>query len=110
MEKDRPLLDFILKYAEIIKYANSNSNSNYRYYGNALSDNTIIVSNTGLDDLFEILKGREVKFQRDYTEAYIEFVDGNPNLEFILNKDEDDYVIVPNQDVFKCNLLKGRKI
>ena len=109
VEKDRPLLDFILKYAEIIKYANSNSNSNYRYYGNALSDNTIIVSNTGLDDLFEILKGREVKFQRDYTEAYIEFVDGNPNLEFILNKDEDDYVIVPNQDVFKCNLLKGRK-
>ena len=88
VEKDRPLLDFILKYAEIIKYANSNSNSNYRYYGNALSDNTIIVSNTGLDDLFEILKGREVKFQRDYTEAYIEFVDGNPNLEFILNKDE----------------------
>ena len=109
VEKDRPLLDFILKYAEIIKYANSNSNSNYRYYGNALSDNTIIVSNTGLDDLFEILKGREVKFQRDYTEAYIEFVDGNPNLEFILNKDEDDYVIVPNQDVFKCNSLKGRK-
>ena len=109
VEKDRSLLDFILKYAEIIKYANSNSNSNYRYYGNALSDNTIIVSNTGLDDLFEILKGREVKFQRDYTEAYIEFVDGNPNLEFILNKDEDDYVIVPNQDVFKCNLLKGRK-
>ena len=109
VEKDRPLLDFILKYAEIIKYANSNSNSNYRYYGNALSDNTIIVSNTGLDDLFEILKGREVKFQRDYTEAYIEFVDGNPNLEFILNKDEVDYVIVPNQDVFKCNLLKGRR-
>ena len=109
VEKDRPLLDFILKYAEIIKYANSNSNSNYRYYGNALSDNTIIVSNTGLDDLFEILKGREVKFQRDYTEEYIEFVDGNPNLEFILNKDEVDYVIVPNQDVFKCNLLKGRK-
>ena len=109
VEKDRPLLDFILKYAEIIKYANSNSNSNYRYYGNALSDNTIIVSNTGLDDLFEILKGREVKFQRDYTEEYIEFVDGNPNLEFILNKDEVDYVIVPNQDVFKCNLLKGRR-
>ena len=109
VEKDRSLLDFILKYAEIIKYANSNSNSNYRYYGNALSDNTIIVSNTGLDDLFEILKGREVKFQRDYTEEYIEFVDGNPNLEFILNKDEVDYVIVPNQDVFKCNLLKGRR-
>ena len=109
VEKDRPLLDFILKYAEIIKYANSNSNSNYRYYGNALSDNTIIVSNTGLDDLFEILKGREVKFQRDYTEEYIEFVDGNPNLEFNLNKDEVDYVIVPNQDVFKCNLLKGRR-
>ena len=109
VEEDRPLLDFILKYAEIIKYVNSNSNSNYRYYGNALNDSMILVSNTGLDDLFEILRGRKIKFQRDYKETQIEFIDGNPNLEFVLNKENRDYVIVPNQDVFKSNLLKGRK-
>lgn len=33
-DKDsQQILEFLLKYAEIIKYANSNSNSNYRYYG-----------------------------------------------------------------------------
>ena len=36
-EESKPLLDFVLKYSEIIKYANSNSNSNYKYYGKALN-------------------------------------------------------------------------
>ena len=35
-KESQELLEFILKYAEIIKYANSNSNSQYRYYGKAL--------------------------------------------------------------------------
>ena len=47
------LLDFILKYAEIIKYANSNTNSNYRYYGKSLSETSILLGNSGMDDLFE---------------------------------------------------------
>ena len=47
-----------MNYAEIIKYANSNSNSNYRYYGKALSETSILVSNTGLDDLFDVLKNQ----------------------------------------------------
>ena len=58
------LLEFILKYAEIIKYANLNLSSNYRYYGKALSDTSIMLSNTGVDDLFEILEGKSVKFQK----------------------------------------------
>ena len=34
-KESQDLLDFIMKYAEMIKYANSNSNSNYKYYGKA---------------------------------------------------------------------------
>ena len=58
------MLDFILKYAEIIKYANANFNNVYHYYGKTLSDTSIMLSNTGIDDLFEILKGKSVKFQK----------------------------------------------
>ena len=105
----RPLLDFILKYAEIIKYANSNSNSNYRYYGKALNDTNIVLSNTGLDDLFEILKGKEVKFQKDYAEGKVEFVDGDPDIQFILNKEKNEYTIFPNTDIFHINILKGKQ-
>ena len=68
-EESKPLLDFLLKYAEIIKYANSNSNSNYRYYGKALSETCILVSNSGLDELFDVLKGKSIAVKKDYTEV-----------------------------------------
>ena len=52
-EDSKKTLEFIMKYSEIIKYANSNSNSNFKYYGKALSETSIIVGNTAMDDLFE---------------------------------------------------------
>ena len=108
-EEDQPMLDFILKYAEIIKYANANFNNVYHYYGKTLSDTSIMLSNTGIDDLFEILKGKSVKFQKDGLEEMVEFSDSNPNLEFELNKDKKDYVIQPNKDIFKMNIIRGKK-
>lgn len=102
------LLEFILKYAEIIKYANLNLSSNYRYYGKALSDTSIMLSNTGVDDLFEILEGKSVKFQKDGIEGVVEFENRDPNLEFVLNKEKDDYSIQPSQDIFKMNIVRGK--
>lgn len=108
-EESKPLLNFLLKYAEIIKYANSNSNSNYRYYGKALSDTSILLSNTGLDDLFEILKGTNVAMQKDYHTEIIEFTEEQPKIEFALKKiKEDQYVILPNIEIYNVVILKGR--
>ena len=108
-EQSQKLLDFLLKYAEIIKYANSNSNSNYRYYGKALSENSIILGNTAIDELFEILKGKKVQFQRDYMQQIIDFVDENPNIKFKLKKVSDkEYMIIPNKEVFGLNIIKGK--
>ena len=108
-EESQKILDFLLKYAEIIKYANSNSNSNYRYYGKALSETSILVGNTGLDDLFEILKGKSVEFKRDYLTQNIELVDENPNITFTLNQMANgQYAIVPNIEVFNITILKGK--
>ena len=104
------LLEFVMKYAEIIKYVNSNSNSNYRLYGKALNDSNIIIDNSGLDDLFEILKNRTVEFEKDYKQEFVEFIPENPNIEFKLEKiDNKEYKIVPNIDVYKINILRGKK-
>lgn len=106
----KPLLDFVIKYAEIIKYANSNSNSNYRYYGKALSESNIMIGNSGLDDLFDVLKGKEIEIQRDYiTSGTIKFTEEQPKIEFKLKKTKDEqYVIEPNVDIFPITVLKGK--
>ncbi len=109
-EESKPLLDFILQYAEIIKYANSNTNSNYRYYGKALNDTNIILGNSGIDDLFDVLKGKKVAFQRDYTTEEIELTQEQPKIEFHLKKINDEqYVIIPNIEIFKVTIIKGKR-
>ena len=109
-EKDNlPLLDFLIKYAEIIRYANSNSNSNYRFYGNALSETNIILSNSGIDDLFEILKGKTVAFQKESKQTQIEFTEEQPNITFdLVKKDDDQYEIIPNIEIYKVSIIKGK--
>ena len=109
-DESKPLLDFILKYSEVIKYANSNSNSNYRYYGKALSDTSIILGNTGVDDLFEVLKGQKVSFQKDYNTEEIELTEEQPKIAFKLRKiGEEKYSITPNIEIFNVTIIKGKE-
>ena len=109
-KESQELLEFIMKYAEIIKETNSTANSNYRYYGNALSESSIMLGANGIDELFEILKGKKVKFQKDYAEQEVEFLDKDPKIEFILNKTgEKEYEISTNIEIFKINQIKGKK-
>ena len=108
-EESKKMLEFIMKYAEIIKYANSNSNSNYKYYGKALSETSIIVGNSAIDDLFDVLKGRKVDFQKDYNSGVIEFTEEQPKIQFKLKKiEEDKYVIIPNIEIYNVTIIKGK--
>ncbi len=105
----KQLLEFVLKYAEIIKYANSNSNMNYRYYGKALSESSIVLSNSGLDELFDILKGQKINFQRDYTTELVELTEEQPNIEFQLEKvNEEQYKIKPKTEIYGYSIIKGK--
>ena len=38
----------------------------------------------------------------------MEFENRDPNLEFVLNKEKDDYSIQPSQDIFKMNIVRGK--
>ena len=109
-EKSLELLEFILKYAEIIKYVNTNSSSNYQLYGKPLNENYIILNNSGIDEIFEILKNQKVEFQRDYNHKIIGFSDQNPPIEFSLKRiSDEEYEIIPNIELFKINIIKGKK-
>lgn len=57
-EKDYPILDFFLKYAEIMKYTNKIINQ--QHYGKIMNEGRVVISNTGLDDLFDVLDGEYV--------------------------------------------------
>ncbi len=104
------LLQFLMKYAEIIAFTNSNANSNYKYYGKALNESSIIIGNTAIDELFEVLKEKKVIIERDYDKNIIQFIDKNPELEFRLEKVSTfDYRIIATFDVFKTVILKGNK-
>ena len=77
---------------------------------NALSETNIILSNSGIDDLFEILKGKKVSFQKEYNQSEIEFTEEQPNIEFkLVKKDEENYEIIPNIEIYKISILKGKQ-
>ncbi len=108
-EDSQELLSFIMKYAEIIKYANSNSNSNFKYYGKALNETNIIVGNSAIDDLFDVLEGKVIDFQKDASQEKIEFTREQPKIEFKLKRVEDNqYIIEPNIEIYKVNIIKGK--
>ena len=99
-EKDQKLLEFILKYAEILTYVNSGANSNYRYYGKALNEGYIGLNNSAVDEIFDVLKGQEITFQKDYKETYVELRDENPPIHFILkNNGKIEYKISISENV-----------
>lgn len=102
------LLQYILKYAEIIKYANEATNP-YTYYGRTMEDSYITISNSGMDELFDILQGKEVLFQKDGKEEKILFLKSMPNIQFSIEEEgKNEYTLNPNIDVYEYELIEGR--
>ena len=108
-DKDLKLLDFILKYSEIIKYTNE-SIGQQRYYGKVMNEGSIIISNTCLDEMFDVFDGEYIKIKKDYKEDKILFLNEEPNIKFILEEEnENDYKIYPNIDIYNYDVLYGKK-
>ena len=106
-EDCQPLLDYVLKYAEIIKYANETVGS-YGKYMRTMSNEYITISNSGLDEIFDVLQGKSVLLKRNADEEKIAFNNYNPDIEFNTEQEENgDYVITPNIDIFGYDILQG---
>ena len=107
-ETSIPLLNYVLKYSEIIKYANSQID-NYSYYTRPMEDKYITISDTGMDELFEVLQNRKVIFQRDGKEEEILFLKQEPDIKFNIEEEgKREYKITPNIDIYDYDILEGR--
>lgn len=107
-EKDLKLLDFLLKYSEIIKYTND-SIGQQRYYGKVMDESTITISNTCLDEMFDVFDGEYIKIKKDYKEDKILFLNEQPEIKFILEEEsENEYKLYPNIDIYNYDVLYGK--
>ena len=107
-EESLPILNYIMKYGEIIKYANQSADE-YGYYGRHLSDSYITVSNSGLDELFDIYAGRTLEIQREYSSYEAFLINHEPEIEFNISKAENgEFVITSNIDIYEYNIIQGR--
>ena len=109
-EDSQGLLEFVMKYSEIIAFTNSNVNSNYKYYGKVLNESSIIIGNSAIDELFEVLKNKQIIIDRESEKNVVEFTDENPDIQFRLEKiSKSEYRIVADFDIYKIVILQGRK-
>ncbi len=101
-----PLLDFLMKYAEIIKYTSDNSDS---FYANSVNKSYILLSNTGIDEFFETVSGKEVEINSEYSTERVKFVENEPEINFkIVNKNDEDYALTTDEDIFSFYTIKGK--
>ena len=61
---------------------------NYTYYRSNFIPDNILLSNSGLDDIFEILKNKNVAFQINAVEKNIFFADEEPEIFFNITEVE----------------------
>lgn len=108
---DIPILNFIMKHAETIKYVNNNSNSIYRYYGKVLNTGSIVLSNTALDEIFEILQNKKVSMEKEYITTEVEFINNTPNIKFELEKiNEEEYKLICNMETYNTyEIIEGKE-
>lgn len=108
IEESIPILEFILKYAEIMKYTNE-ATDNYTYYKKAYMLDNIFISNIGLDDLFEALKDKSVTFQRNTSEKQIYFSSREPEIPFsIIQLSNNKFQFKADIDIFGYEILEGK--
>ena len=108
-EASMPILQFLLKYAEIMKYNNEIANG-YSYYTKNFVPDSILISNTGLDDFFDSLQNKQVLFQKGEKEKTICFKAEEPNIHFNIEQvQNDEFKLECNIDVFSYEILQGKE-
>ena len=107
-DKSKPLLDFVLRYSEMLKYAENGSK--YTYYGNTLNSTSITLGESSIDEAFDVLKNKRVLTDVDKSSTQIELIEDNPNITFELSKTRDgSYKIKPNKEIFSIQIFNGKK-
>ncbi len=96
-EQDKNLFDFIIRYAEMVKYAEE-ANTSYYYSSSGVSNKTISLYGERLDEFFEIVKGQEIIYY-EYNGGEQKYIYTDEKLELKINlenKKEKEYILKTN--------------
>ena len=110
LEEAKPILNFILKYAQIIDAVKSNIRNRYGYYGINVNSSFIVLDKEGIDELFEILKNKYVEIETEGIVIKTLFTPNNPDIKFELKKiNLFEYSIKPNIEVYEgYQIIEGK--
>ena len=107
-EESKKLIDYIIKYQNIMKYVRNSMTS---YVSDYYKLSEMVIDDTNFDDFFEIFKNSQIEIDwsigyyddhnyRDLDNGMYEFIDGNDaddfKISFTLSKNDDD--LEENQD------------
>lgn len=99
------MLKFIMKYAEMVKYANENLNHYHTYN----SENTLPLTESGIDDLFDIMKRKSLDLRLDGKECIVELIDHEPEIKFeITENSEEEYALKAKTNSFDFTVINGK--
>ena len=105
-EGSQSLLNFVMKYAEIIKYAKDNMN----YYSSTLNEKCVTLTDSGLDDFFDVVKNSKIEYRDRYEEGKIEFLDSEPKINFeIKEKNSEDFILTTDFDTYDYTIFNGKR-
>ena len=108
-EKSIPLLKFILKYSEILKNVVKRERYSY-YYSSNVSQPYLTLGNNTIDEAFDLLKNKNVIYEYDYISNKMNFIEGDPPIQFSMKKIGDGtFKFAPNIDIYEIRIFKGEK-
>ena len=110
LQEEQDLLEFILKYAEVLKNTHVTNRYGY-YYSSSINKTEITLGTNSIDEAFDLLKNKKVNYTGTYGgNEKLEFFDYNPKIEFNLEKiNNEEYSLKPNIDIYNLNVFKGKK-
>ena len=74
-----------------------------------MEDSYITISNSGMDELFDVLEGKEVIFQKDGKEKKVTFLNKVPDIKFSIKEDtKNEYSLSANIDIYEYEIIEGR--
>ena len=107
-DESQKILDFVLKYAEMLKYAENTSK--YSYYGSTLNHSSIVLGESSMDEIFDILKCTNVIIESEKISSELKLFEEDPDIYFELIKEDDgNFKIKSNKEIFSIQIFKGKR-
>ena len=99
--QSKPILNFMLKYAELSKAIKNSMNINQKYLGKDINNSSIILSSNAIDEIFAILENEWVQLEMNGKDKNIQILNQNPDINPEIHTLLDDFVKMQEDSVEK---------